>query len=313
MRTSRFRPRGTLALGLGIAALTLFYLWPGPRHTFAELADRVDPPVRRSLLDFRAQHPPQHLTVGRATWEYVALGQGPETIVFLHGMTGAYDIWWQQMLALAPHYRVISVTYPPVETLEGLAQGVLAVMDAEGVARAHFVGTSLGGYLAQYLMAAHPDRLQGKVVLGNTFPPNELQRQKNGRLIRVLPWLPEWLIMRILRGSFRERIYPAAGYSELVLAYMLEQTDGRMSKAQVVARARALLEPFPPADLTALGLRVMIIEADNDPLVEPELRTLLKATYPSAEVHTLSGVGHFPYLNAAEDYTALLEAFFGQR
>ncbi len=313
MDRSRFRPRGTAVLSLGLAAVALFYLWPGPRHTFDELAGRVDPQVRRSLLDFRAQHPPQQLTVGRATWEYVALGQGPETIVFLHGMTGAYDIWWQQMLALAPYYRVISVTYPPVETLEGLAQGVLAVMDAEGVARAHFVGTSLGGYLAQYLMAAHPDRLHGKVVLGNTFPPNELQRQKNGRLIRVLPLLPEWMIMRIFRRSFQERIYPAAGYSELVLAYMLEQSDGRMSKAQVVARARALLEPFPPADPAALGLQVMIIEADNDPLVEPELRALLKATYPTAEVHTLTGVGHFPYLNAAETYTALLADFFGQR
>lgn len=55
----------------------------------------------------------------------------------------------------------------------------------------------------------------------------------------------------------------------------------------------------------------MIIEADNDPLVEESLREQLKATYPSAQVHTLRGVGHFPYLNEPEAYTALLAGFFG--
>ena len=53
----------------------------------------------------------------------------------------------------------------------------------------------------------------------------------------------------------------------------------------------------------------MIIEADNDPLVEEALREQLKDIYSSATVHTLSGVGHFPYLNQAETYTQLLLDF----
>jgi pimeloyl-ACP methyl ester carboxylesterase len=92
---------------------------------------------------------------------------------------------------------------------------------------------------------------------------------------------------------------------------MLEQVSGRMSKAQVVGRAKAVIEPFAPPDPAALGIAVMIIEADNDPLVEAALREQLKATYPSAQVHTLHAVGHFPYLNDAARYTDLLRAFFG--
>lgn len=292
-------------LGILLFALLALYFWPVPHKDFANLADKVSPPLRQSLLNFRAQHPARQLQVDGYTWRYVALGDGPETVLFLHGMTGAYDIWWQQMEALSPQYHVISLTYPPADTLEGMSRGVLAVLDEEGVQQTVVVGSSLGGYLAQYLIANHPERIRG-AVLANTFPPNDLLAAKNASLIKILPFLPSWLVMKVFRGNFENSIYPAAGHSELVLAYMLEQTYGRMSKAQVTARAKAVIEPFSPPDPDALGIPVMIIEADNDPLVEATLREQLKATYPRAQVHTLHAVGHFPYLNEADKYNQLL-------
>ena len=71
-------------------------------------------------------------------------------------MTGAYDIWWQQMEALQDEYRVISVTYPAVDSLEEMEQAVMAILEAEGVEHFYVVGSSLGGYFAQYLVARHP-------------------------------------------------------------------------------------------------------------------------------------------------------------
>ena len=300
-----------IVLGVLAVILLAIYLWPAPQKDFAELSDKVDPQTRQSLLDFREQHPETILTVDGQDWPYIAFGEGPETVLFLHGMTGADDIWWQQMEALAPDYRVISVTYPPVDTLDGMSKGVLAVLDAEGVDKATIVGSSLGGYLTQYLMTVSPERFE-RAVFANTFPPNDLLAEKNGGLIKILPFLPNWLVMKTLRGSIEDNVYPASGNSELVLAYMLEQVDGRMSKDQVIARAKAVIEPFDPPDPQALGIPVMIIEADNDPLVAQTLREQLKQTYPSARVETLHAVGHFPYLNEPVTYTDLLLSFMGQ-
>jgi pimeloyl-ACP methyl ester carboxylesterase len=288
--------KGLVAIGILLVLSLMVYLWPVPRKSFAELSGNVSPQERQSLLDFRSQHPPKHLQVNGKDWEYVTLGGGEKAILFLHGMTGAYDIWWQQMMPLSEHYRVISLTYPPAETLEELSQGVLAVLDAEGVQSGYMVGTSLGGYLVQYLMAHHPERIE-KAVLGNTFSPNDILRQKNEPLIRILPFLPNWVVMSVFRKNIVGTIYPAAGHSELVLAYMLEQVSGRMSKAQVAGRAKAVIEPFEPPDPQAVGIPVMIVEADNDPLVEVGLREQLKATYPTAEVYTLHAVGHFPLVS----------------
>jgi pimeloyl-ACP methyl ester carboxylesterase len=46
--------------------------------------------------------------------------------------------------------------------------------------------------------------------------------------------------------------------------------------------------------------------------VEAALRERLKTTYPTAEVHTLHNVGHFPYVNEPETYTELLKSFFSR-
>ncbi len=296
-----------ILLLLLVMVLTI-YFYPVPRVPFDELFGKVDADKRMSLKMFRQEHPLQQLTVDGVAWEYVAFGQGDETILFLHGMTGAHDIWWQEMTAFQDRYRVISVTYPPVDSLAELSVGVRAILQREGVSRVNIVGSSLGGYLAQYLIATHPEMVK-RVVLGNTFPPNNLIAEKNRSIGAILPFLPEWLVIKVFRGSFRDKVYPASGYDELTLAYMLEQSYGRMSKAQVVGRFHCVIDPFTPPDLAALGIPAMIIEADNDPLVEETLREQLKATYPAAVVHTLHNVGHFPYLNHPEEYTRLLTEF----
>lgn len=293
-------------LAVAIAAV---YLWPIPRASFDTVYAKVDTAMTRSLQAFRIAHPARFLEVGATRWEYASFGSGKETILFLHGMTGAYDIWWNQMEVLGSEFRVVSVTYPAVDSLSELGAGVLAILDKEGIARSNIAGSSLGGYLTQYLVANHPDRVM-RAVFSNTFPPNDIIARNNRTIGSLLPYLPEWLVINVLRGSFASSVYPASGNDELTLAFLNEIGHGRMRKAQVLGRFRNIVERFKPADTAAAGIPVMIIEADNDPLVEPELRRQLRQTYPDAELRTLSGVGHFPYLNRPGEYTALLLDFF---
>ena len=290
--------------------ITAFYLKPTASQSFDEIYANVDADTVASLQNFREAHPVQKLDVNGTTWDYIAMGEGEETILFLHGMTGAYDIWWNQLNALEDDYRLISVTYPAVNTLDEIEAGLLAILEAEGVDKLNVVGASLGGYFAQYLLENHPERIE-RAVFANTFPPNDIIAEKNKSIGAVLPYLPEWLIMDVLKGSIVENVYPASGNSEIVLAYMMEQLGGRMTKAQEVGRFHCIVEPFDVADIDALGVPVLIIEADNDPLVELALREQLKEAYPGADVESLHDVGHFSYMHE-EEYTKILVRFFRQ-
>ncbi len=294
-----------------VVLIIAVYNWPVSKTAFEELYSEVVQGVTQSLVAFRSANPTKTVEVNSLAWEYVALGQGEEVIVFLHGMTGAYDIWWQQMEALQGKYRLIAMTYPAAGSLAEMAEGVMAILDAEGVDQFNVVGSSLGGYFAQYLVATFPQRVQ-KAVFANTFPPNDLIAEENRVVGALLPYLPEWLIMNVLSGSIRESVIPTSEYSALVLTFGLEQTGGRMSKGQVIGRFKGVIDPFSDADLDALGIPVLIIESDNDPLVAPVLREELKTVYPSAEVHTFSGAGHFPYLNRADEYTRIIDQFFSK-
>ena len=276
--------------------------------TFQQIYARVDDETSRSLLAFRRKHPPKQIQVDGVPWDYVLLGEGDETILFLHGMAGAYDIWWQVLEDLKDRYQVLSLTYPPVEGLEALARGIAGILAQEGIPQTNVVGSSLGGYLAQYLAARHPDKIK-RAVFANTFPPNDVIVRDTRLAAKLLPTLPGRLLMYGLRQNTEKRLYPASGNSEILRAYLLEQYSGAMSKAQFQARYRCVVDPFEAPDPESLGIPVLILEAGNDPLVDKSLRGMLKDTYPSATVHTLQGVGHFPYLNVPDIYADLLEGF----
>ncbi|GAB4542871.1 MAG: hypothetical protein Fur002_13900 [Anaerolineales bacterium] len=280
------------------------YVWTPPRPS--NLYQAVAPNRIRELEAFRQENPPAYLEVNGKRWEYLSVGAGDETVLFLHGMTGSYDIWYQQIEALKSQRRVIAVTYPAVDSLAEMAAGVTAVLDHEGVDKFDVVGTSLGGYLTQYLLAQYPERVLS-AALSNTFPPNDLIKQKNGAIGAAVPYLPEWLVMDVLRGSFQSSIYPASGFDEMTLAFLNEMSYGKMQKAQVAGRYQCVVEKFsPPSDTT---VPLLIIEASNDPLVEEALREQLKSTYASARVVTVDN-GHFPYISQPEFYTRQLLEFW---
>lgn len=297
-----------LVLLLFLVILTI-YIIPNPHKSIEELYLDVDKGVVSSLLEFRNQ-PLSTIEVNGTEWKYLVTGQGSDTILFLHGMGGSYDIWWQQINSLKDRYTIIAMTYPAKNSLADLSQGILEILNKENIDKTNIIGSSLGGYLAQYLVSEHPEKVN-KAIFANTFPPNDLILEKNKTLGSLLPFLPEWLIMNSYRDSIINSVYPASHNSELVKAFLLELSYGGMTKEQFIGRYRSVVDPFEAVNPNNLGIPVMIIESSNDPLVEEELRNMLKETYPSAAVFTFNS-GHFPYLNEPRQYIEIINDFFAE-
>ncbi len=287
------------------------FVFPIPKPSYRVIYARVQAATAAALQAFRRRHALKQVVSGRTVWRYYDVGSGPETVLFLHGMGGSGDIWFQQVAALSERYRCIAPTYPAVADLEHLRSGVLKILEQEGLQAIHFVGSSMGGYLAQYLLARDPGRIL-KVVLGNTFPPNEIIPRRAGLGAKYLPWIPEWALMLGLRRNAEQVLFNTSGGSELVRAYLIEQTCGFMRKSDFIARCACLTQGFtaPLPDAGRSG-DVLIVESDNDPLIGADLRAMLRSAYPGAEVKTFDHGGHFPYLSRPAEYNRVLEDFLG--
>jgi pyruvate dehydrogenase E2 component (dihydrolipoamide acetyltransferase) len=85
---------------------------------------------------------------------YARRGEGPETIILVHGFGGDLDNWLFNIDALAGKASVYALDLPghgqstktfPEPSLGGLSRALTGFMDAVGIESAHLVGHSMGG------------------------------------------------------------------------------------------------------------------------------------------------------------------------
>jgi pimeloyl-ACP methyl ester carboxylesterase len=100
-------------------------------------------------------------------------------VLLLHAAMGAYRRWYGWIPALARRWTTLSLdlrghgaSAVPGEaqplTLERLVADVLELLDHLGVARAHVVGLSAGGYVGQRLAVEHPARVATLALFAST-------------------------------------------------------------------------------------------------------------------------------------------------
>jgi maspardin len=58
--------------------------------------------------------------------------------------------------------------------------------------------------------------------------------------------------------------------------------------------------------------KVLILQSDDDPATEPEMRGALRNLYPQAQVHTFHQAGHTPFLSQPDVFYPLVRTFLHQ-
>ncbi len=100
-------------------------------------------------------------------------------IVFVHGAAADHTVWKLQTRYFAWHgHSVLAVDMPahgrseapPISTIEGLADWLIALLDAAGLEQAALVGHSVGSLVALEAAARYPDRVSALALLGCAVP-----------------------------------------------------------------------------------------------------------------------------------------------
>lgn len=108
---------------------------------------------------------------------YVVEGHGPP-LVLLEGLGYGRWMWQAQIAPLAETRRLLlidnrgiapSTPLPGPYSIDEFARDALAVLDAEGIERAMFLGVSMGGFIAQKIAEIAPGRVE-RLILVSTSP-----------------------------------------------------------------------------------------------------------------------------------------------
>jgi len=256
---------------------------------------------------FAKRHPEQAFTRQGRDWGVLDLGRGA-VLLLLPGTLGRADIFWQQAEALSGHIRILALSYPDSGSIAEWSADIAALLAARGIDEVSLLGSSLGGYLAQYIAATQPERVR-RLIAANTLADTSVVQGAQPYVLD-LARTP----IDTLRAGFTDGLSAWAKASPAqveVVELLLQEVHGRICEAGLRARLAALKQapPLPAIALPRAGR--FSVECDDDPLIPPPLRAGLRAALQPGIAYRFRSGGHFPYLTRPDAYTALLEQVFG--
>ncbi len=183
-------------------------------------------------------------------------------------------------------------------TLAEMELDTLGLLDGLGVERAHVVGMSMGGMIAQTLAARHPSRVLSLTSIMSTTGAKRLGRPTLATYARLFRPLPSDRDAAIDRGVALMRHIGSRGFpfdEERVRAVLLEswRRDGGPNPD---GPARQLGAIFKSGDRTEevrrIAVPTLVIHGDRDPMVNPTGGWATVRAIRGAKLLSIRGMGH---------------------
>jgi 3-oxoadipate enol-lactonase len=245
--------------------------------------------------------------------------QGPEgapLLVLSNSLGTTQELWERQLPALAEHVRILTYDHPghgasPLPqrpcTVEGLAHGLLGLLDELGLERVSLCGVSLGGMVAMALALEAPERVE-RLVLACTSaylgPPEGWAERA-----------------RIVRGEGMEAV------TDTVVGRWFTPEFGRV-EPETVARFHAALAATPPEGyarcceavgawdgrgrIAAIAAPILVVAGEDDPATPVEHGELITARISGARLVVLGRAAHLANVERAEAFTGAVLEHLGQ-
>jgi len=285
---------------------------------------------------------------------FTTLGDGATTVLMLHGIGGGHLAFAPQVETLGEvGYRAVAWDMPgyghsaPIEpyTFKGLAEACIRLIDAlvgerddpaqgrpkpdqpprgaatraaaERGGSVVLVGHSMGGMVAQEVIARRPDRISKLVLCGTSAA---FGKRNDGRDAEA--WARQFIGQRTApldagqsMADMALRLVPQmVGPGSLPEGVRLAEQCMARVPAATYRRALECLVTFDrQAALAHIGVPTLLIGGEFDRVAAPSVMKRMAQQIPNARYVEMAGIGHLMNLEAPDEFDRILLDFLRER
>jgi pimeloyl-ACP methyl ester carboxylesterase len=249
---------------------------------------------------------------------YESHGRG-EPLVLVPGFGTGLWIWYRQVADFASKFRTIvfdprgvarSIAPDGPLDMRRLADDVAALLDALQVERAHVLGASFGGFVAQEFALAYPERTRALILCCTSYggprhcPPapetlqaiastKGLNTEERVRENLLLAFSPEFVarhpseIERVIRLRAENHV-PESAYLRQLQAAMAFDAEGRVAE---------------------IASPTLVITGDADVIVPRQNSSNLAAAIPGARLQVIEGGSHTFFIERPAEFNRAVVKF----
>lgn len=247
---------------------------------------------------------------------YEVHGKG-KPLLLIAGLGNDLNGWAFQIPEFAKKYRVIAFdnrgsgrTDAPDQpySIRMMAEDTAGLMDALSIEKAHVLGISMGGYIAQELAIKYPGRVESLILVTTSVGPYLLKISFLQAWAReaLRDMSPMTFFQIMLPFMFNDRSFESPGVLEMAVGTIAGHSS---TPAHVLARQMTACVEHDARDrIGQITAPTLVLAGKQDIFVPFSLSEELAASIPNARLRVLDGGGHsFNALMADKFNRAVLE------
>src|SRR5918997_157064 len=249
--------------------------------------------------------------------DYDVHGEGPP-LILIGGLGFGRWGWFKQIPAFSRHFKTITFDVRGERNLEGgvsdLASDVVALLDHLNVRKAHVLGTSLGGFVAQELAIMRPDLVDRLVLVCTSYGGRGPEAMSPWALSDMIG-LPSLSVERAVRRGLETATSEAyrakhPGEFEQLVRWRLADSPS-LSTYYEQMRAGARFDASQ--DVGRITSPTLVIHGKEDRYVPLANAVALTEAIPEAKLRVLDDAGHLVFIERFADVNREVVTFLKPR
>jgi pimeloyl-ACP methyl ester carboxylesterase len=228
---------------------------------------------------------------------YRVEGQG-EPLVLIMGFTAGRIGWMPQIPFFKKHYRVITFDNrgagrsdkpPGPYSTRMMADDTVKLMDLLGIEKAHIMGLSMGGMIAQELAINYPQRVM-KLVLAATYARQDEMSGDTLEQAKFLQLAPEKKAAALVGLAFNKPFYR---FTLGLLAGIQTRFIGAFGRVGIEGQSEACRTHNTVERLSSITAPTLVIVGTGDRLIKPVSSEVIAGRIPNAKLVKVEGGSHY--------------------